>query len=342
MIKVERFGYTKTGEEVLSFTLFEGVSYVKILNLGGIIQSIVVPDKNGVLTDVVLGYNDVAGYENNDGYLGALIGRFGNRIDKGRFTLDGKEYTLYCNDKSNHLHGGKSGFNAKIWAHEIKDKQLVLSILSPDGEEGYPGNLKVQVAYSFINKELKINYYAVSDKKTVVSLTNHAYFNLDGEGAGNATKNELWIDSDYIAPTDDELIPRGGFKAVKDTPFDFNEVKPIGKDIDGADEDIRRGGGYDHCYLLKNTCGEWVKYAVARGITTGITMTCYTDMPAVQFYAGNFLNQEGKTCFYKKRAGYCLETQAIPNNVNVEEYASKGSSVLEAGKEYVFTASYCF
>ncbi len=263
MITVSKFGQTKDGREVLCFTLADGECSVKILNYGGIIQSLIVPDKNGVPTDVVLGYNEVTAYEDNDGYLGALIGRFGNRIHRGRLSIDGQAYSLYCNDKGNHLHGGKSGFNQKIWAHEIVGERLVLSTLSPDGEENYPGNLTVRVAYSLIGGELKIEYYALSDKKTAINLTNHSYFNLSGEGSGSVDDTLLWLDGDYITPTDGELIPHGEFKAVRGTPFDFNTPKPIGRDIEREDTDLLQGSGYDHCYLLKRPCGEYGKYAKA-------------------------------------------------------------------------------
>ena len=342
MITTKTFGQTSDGREVLAFTLGDGNSHVTVLNYGGIVQSLVVPDKNGKPTDVVLGYPDVAGYENNGGYLGALIGRFGNRIGEGKLSIDGKLYALYNNDRGNHLHGGKAGFNRKIWAHEIKGDELHLSILSPDGEENYPGNLKVEVTYTFKDGELKIKYHAVSDKKTAVNLTNHAYFNLNGEGNGDILNNELWIDCDYITPTNPTMIPVGGYRAVKGTPFDFNTPKPIGRDVEADDLDLKQGNGYDHCHVLKNKCGQYVKYAVAKSPVTGITMTCYTDMPAVQFYAGNGLHQQGKGGYYGKRSGFCLETQAIPNNVNVPEYAEKGSSILDAGKVYSFTAAYQF
>ncbi len=342
MITSRVFGKTKEGQEVLAFTLSDKKGHATILNLGGVIQSIVVPDKAGNPTDVILGYNDVASYENNRGYLGALIGRFGNRIGEGKLTIDGVTYELYCNDRGNHLHGGKNGFNKKIWAHKIEGDELVLSILSPDGEENYPGNLQVTVRYSFIDGELKIRYHAVSDKKTAVNMTNHAYFNLDGEGDGHAANNLLWIDCDYILPTNETMIPVGGFKAVQGTPFDFNTPKTIGQDIDADDIDLKRGGGFDHCHLLKNTSGEYIEYAVAKGLKSGITMRCYTDMPAVHFYAGNGMNQQGKTAHYGRNAGFCLETEALPNNVNVPEYAKYGSSLIEAGQPYVFSAAYKF
>lgn len=341
MITANKFGTTADGREVLAFTLSDGNRSVTVLNLGGTLQSILVPDRDGNPTDVLLGYSDVAGYEQTGGYLGALIGRFGNRIEKGRLVIDGKEYKLYCNDRGNHLHGGKVGFDKKIWSHEIKGDELVLRCVSPDGEENYPGTLNVTVTYSFIGGELKISYHAVSDKKTAVSLTNHAYFNMNGEGGGSSEDNVLWIDSDYITPTDDTLIPHGEFKAVAGTPFDFNIPKEIGKDVNGDDPDLKRGGGYDHCYVLK-TEGKLKKFAAVESKKTGIKMSCFTDAPAVQFYAGNGLNQEGKTVRYGKRAGFCLETQAIPNNVNVPSYAKLGSSILDAGEVYSYTAIYKF
>ena len=343
MITTRTFGQTKDGRQVLAFDFTDGAGgRATVLNYGGIIQSIVVPDKNGQPTDVILGYNDVAGYEDNGGYLGALIGRFGNRIGKGELTVGGKKYQLYCNDRGNHLHGGKEGFNKKIWKHEIVGDELRLSILSPDGEENYPGNLSVRVTYIFENGEMRLHYSASTDKPTALNLTNHAYFNLNGEGDGSILNNILWLDSEEITPTDPTMIPVGGFKKVAGTPFDFTVPKAIGRDIGMRDKDLLQGNGYDHCYVLKNKCGVYVKYAVVEGPRTGIRMTCRTDMPAVQFYAGNGLHQQGKTIFYGARAGFCLETQAIPNNVNVPEYAARGSSFLSPGEDYEFTASYQF
>ncbi len=322
---------------MLAFTLYDGENTATVLNYGGILQSLVLPDKNGTPTDVVLGYNDMAGYEEKGGYLGALVGRFANRIDKGKLVIDGKVYSLYRNDKRNHLHGGRVGFNQKIWEHEVKGDRLILTLFSPDGEENYPGNLTVRVTYTLQKGALQIDYYAVSDKKTAINLTNHAYFNLDGESCGDCKGNILFLDSDTIVPADGELIPRGGVKKVAGTPFDFSEPKPIGRDIEERDEDLVKAKGYDHCYLLKNR-----DYAVAVGEKTGIRMRCYTDMPAVHFYTGNFLDQEGKKGYYGKNAGFCLETEAIPNNVNVDEYAKISSSLYEAGEEYRFTAAFQF
>lgn len=346
MITKALFDKLEDGREVYAYTLADGAKKAVILDYGGIVQSLIVPDKNGNPVDVLLGYDDVAGYRNNGGFLCALIGRFGNRIGEGKMSIDGVDYQLYNNDRGNHLHGGKEGFDRKIWTAEVlcdECNKLKLTYVSPDGEEGYPGTLKVDVVYSFKDGALGIEYTAVTDKKTVVNLTNHAYFNLNGESDGTILDNLLFIDSDKITPTNPTMIPVGGFKDVKGTAFDFNTAKEIGKDIDADDIDLKQGNGYDHCYLLKNKCGENCLYAVAESKKTGIKMSCYTDMPAVQFYAGNGLDQKGKNgAYYGKRSGFCLETQAIPNNVNVPEYAAYGSSILDKGETYHFTAVYKF
>ncbi len=342
MITQKFFAKTLDGRDVTAYTLHDGASYATVLNYGGILQSLVVPDRKGRPTDVLLGYNDAAGYERNGGYLGALIGRFGNRIGEGKLTIDGVTYALYCNDRGNHLHGGKVGFNRKFWDAEIRGDELVLSLVSPDGEENYPGTLTVQVTYSFKGGELRISYRATTDKTTAVNLTNHAYFNLSGEQDGSILDHLLSIDSDMIVPTNTTMIPVGGYRMVKGTPFDFNVPKEIGRDIGADDLDLKQGNGYDHCFVLKNPEKQFVQYASAVSRKTGIRMTCFTDAPAVQFYAGNGLHQEGKHNYYGKRAGFCLETQAIPNNVNVGEYAARGSSILPAGEVYSYTAAYRF
>ncbi|MBO5525425.1 MAG: galactose mutarotase [Clostridia bacterium] len=342
MVTVKEFGVTKDGKTVLAYTMQDGDSKVVILNYGGTIQSLIVPDRSGAPVDVVLGYDDVEGYEKNGGFLGALIGRFGNRIGLGKMSIDGTEYQLFCNDRGNHLHGGEVGFDKKIWDVEIVGDGLKLSYLSVDGEENYPGNLKVEVVYTFVNKELKIEYTAVSDKKTAINLTNHAYFNLNGAGTDTAMDNVLWIDSDVMTPTNATMIPEGAFREVKGTAFDFNTPKAMGKDIDADDIELRQGNGYDHCHILKNGCGNFAKYAEVVSPRTGIVMECFTDMPAVQFYAGNGLNQDGKGGHYAKRSAFCLETQAIPNNVNVPAYAKYGSSIYDAGQVYHFVATYRF
>ena len=342
MIESRIFGQTKDGRDVTAFTFRDGASSATVLDLGGAVQSLVVPDRNGTPTDVVLGYRDVASYENNGGCLGQLVGRFANRIGGGKLELDGKTYQLYRNDGVNHRHGGREGFQKKLWEHSVSGDSLTLSLLSPDGEENYPGTLRVSVTYTFRGGELRIDYAAETDKTTAVNLTNHTYFNLSGEETGSILDQLLFLDSDKIARSDERLLPTGGFRPVKGTPFDFTSPKPLGRDIGAEDEDLRHGNGYDHCFRLKNECGQFVWYAVAESPKTGIRMECGTDMPAVQLYTGNGLHFAGKGAYYGPRAGFCLETQLIPNNMQVPEYAAAGSSVLAPGVRYAFTAVYRF
>lgn len=340
-----KFGELQNGEEVFAYTLKDGDSFVRILNYGGTIQSIIVPDKNGNPCDVVAGYSDIDGYVNNGGYLGALIGRFGNRIDKGSLTIDGVKYQLYLNDRGNHLHGGKVGFDKKIWDVKVDGDRLVLHLLSPDGEENYPGNLDVTVVYTFRAGKLGIEYTAVSDKKTAINLTNHAYFNLSGEGVGNVHSHEMYLNAPYITPTDATLIPHGEFREVKGTPFDFYSAPRaygIGFEKRHEDPDMKLGGGYDHCYVLAKDRDVKQPYGIVYSPVSGIEMKCYTDMPAVQLYGGQGMSQQGKTCKYVACGALCLETQAIPNNVNVPAYAAYGSSIYDAGQVYHFTAEYEF
>ncbi len=341
MITTRIFGHTADGREVLAFTLQDGASHVTVLNLGGTVQSVVVPDKEGATTDVVLGYDNVEGYEKNGGYIGAMVGRFGNRIEKGRLVLEGKEYSLCCNDNGNHLHGGKVGFDKKIWEHTIDGDDLILSYVSPDGEENYPGTLSVQIKYTFKNGELSFFYRATTDKTTVVNLTNHSYFNLNGAGNGTVLDHLLSIKSKMIVPTDETLIPHGGFRMTDQTPFDFSSPKRIGKDIRMDDIDLRRGSGYDHCFVLGKS-GRYRKCAEALGDRTGIRMECFTDLSGVQLYSGNFLNIEGKGGHYGKYAGFAFETEMFPNNVNVPEYALWGSSVLKRGQTFTSHTAYKF
>lgn len=344
MIQTSVFGKTMDGKDVMAFKLRDGANEAVILNRGGIIQSLKIADKEGNPVDVVLGYNDVAGYENNGGYLGALIGRDGNRIEKGRLVIDGQEHSLYCNDRGNHLHGGKNGFDKKLWNYVFTDSNtLELSLISPDGDENYPGNLNVQVRYTFLNGELKIDYLAMSDKRTAINLTNHAYFNLDGEGSGNVLDTLLWLDADRITPTDETLIPHGEFRNVEGTPFDFTRPHRIGERIgDTDDPDIRNQNGYDVCYVCNKPAGAYAKIAEAESERTGIAMEVYTDKPAVQLYTGNGLRQNGKSGYYNRYYGFCLETQFIPNGVNCPAYAALGDAIYDKNKIYHFTTVYKF
>lgn len=345
MIHARFFGKTSEGKDVYALTLKDGKNEAVILNLGGIIQSLKIADKNGNLVDVVLGYNDVAGYENNGGYLGALIGRFGNRIEKGRLVIDGEMYQLFCNDRGNHLHGGQKGFDKKIWDYVFEGSDgntLSLSTTAADGEENYPGAMRVQVKYTFVNGELKIDYAAVSDKKTAINMTNHAYFNLDGEGSGNVLDTFLTINADRVTPTDETLIPHGEFKDVTGTPFDFRKPRRIGERINDDDPDLNYGGGYDINFVLNKPCGTYGKIAEAESERSGIVMEVYTDKPAVQLYTGNGLSQNGKSGYYNKNYGFCLETQFIPNGVNCPAYDALGSAIYEKNQIYHFTTAYKF
>ncbi len=332
------------GREVHAYRFEDGNASATVLSYGGILQSIVVPDKDGNPTDVLLGYDNIAGYINNDGYIGALIGRFGNRIEKGRFVIDGVEYNLYNNDRGNHLHGGKEGFDSKIWDVTIDGDRLVLRYLSKDGEENYPGNLDVTVVYTFRNQTLTIDYTAVSDKKTVINLTNHAYFNMNGAGSGSILDHTLYFDAPYITPTDENLIPHGQFRPVENTYFDFTKPTTLRKGDEHKEEDIdlKQGGGYDHCFVLREGRDQTTPCCTLVGDKSGIVMDCYTDLPAIQLYAGNGLNQDGKGGHYGRCGALCLETEDIPNNVNVPAYAKYGSSIYEAGKVYHTVTSYAF
>jgi aldose 1-epimerase len=334
------FGQTPEGEVVESFTLTNahGVE-LRAISYGGIIVSLRVPDRDGRLDDVVLGHDDLAGYLAKPSFFGALVGRYGNRIAGGRFTLDGRTYTLATNNGPNHLHGGVRGFDKRVWKAEPFERPgtagLVLTRTSPDGEEGYPGNLAVRVTYTLTDRdEVGFEYFATTDKPTVVNLTQHSYFNLAGDGKRDVLGHELLIDADRFTPVDKTLIPTGVLAAVAGTPFDFRKPAAIGARIGADDEQIRNGGGYDHNFVL-NGRGEGPT-SVIRVFepTTGRTMDIATTEPGVQFYSGNFLDGSvtGKAGHvYGKRYGFCLETQHFPDSPNHPGFPS---TVLRPGKEY--------
>lgn len=326
------------GENAYEYTLSRGNLSVKILNFGGIIRSFNVKTENGVY-DIVLGYNTAKEYETDAStYFGSIVGRVANRIADGKFTMNGKEYTLYLNDKTNCLHGGKTGFNRKFWNAQITDDySLKLSYVSLDGEEGFPANLKVSVVYSLTDRNgLKIEYTAESDADTPVNLTNHAYFNLNGEGSGDILGHVLSISADFITPVKGNLVPAGEFLSVVGTPFDFLSPKAIGKDIDADNGQIAICGGYDINYV-KNFDGNGL-IAKATGEKSGIQMSVYTTEKGVQFYSGNLMNGiKGKSGTYGRRHGFCLETQAFPNAVNCKEYPS---IILKAGEKYKSVTEY--
>ena len=333
------FGTTKDGKTVTAFTIEnDGGMRAEILDYGCTVRSLLVPDCMGRTVDVVLGYNTVAEYEENGGYLGAVVGRVGNRIGGGRFSLGGKEYTLAVNDRGNHLHGGLCGFDKRMWQGKRNGDELVFSLFSPDGEEGYPGNLSATVRYRLDeNNTLRITYDAVSDRDTPVNLTNHAYFNL--AGGGTVLGHELQIPADRFLEADENCLPTGRMMPVGDTPFDFRESKEIGRDISEDCEQLRRGNGYDHNFCLAGK-GEWKLAAVLFCRETGIRMTCMTTQPGVQFYSANGLSErEGKKGRMGVRQGICLETQVWPDAIH---HADFPSCVLRAGEELHTQTAYQF
>ncbi len=340
--------YTATidGKSVKLYTLKNksGAS-VSITNYGGRVVSLFVPDKDNKLTDVVLGYDTIGAYrKEGEPFFGALIGRYGNRIGKGKFTLEGKSYQLQLNDGVNTLHGGKDGFFSKVWDAKQDGQKLELTYVSQDGEAGYPGKLEVKVVYTWTDENaLVIDYTATTDKATVVNLTNHAYFNLSGEGSASILDHELMIAADAITPVDSTLIPTGVLQPVKGTPFDFNVAKAIGKDIENkGDEQLAFGKGYDHNFALK-AVGTTKPVATVKSPVTGITMEVYTIEPGLQFYSGNFMtgkDKDGKGGkSYPHRSAFCLETQHFPDAPN---HANFASTVLKPGQTYSTSTTYKF
>lgn len=343
----QSFGRAKNGLEVKSYTLTnKNKMEVKIITYGGAITEIKVPDNKGDFRDVVLGYDNIQGYENGKKFHGALIGRCGNRIENSKFTINGEEYTLAANDGVNHLHGGNKGFDKVIWDSEIIDNEnniLKLSYLSEDGEEGYPGNLNVNVFYSLTDdNELKIEYKAVSDKDTVVNLTNHAYFNLSGHSSGLILDEKLFINADNFTVNDKYSIPTGEIRSVENTPMNFKELKTIRQNINDKDEQIEFGQGYDHNWLLNSKGDLSVLSAKVVDETSGIAMEMYTTNVGVQLYTGNFLDglEKGKdNTTYERRSGLCLETQFVPNAINDKSFET---SLLKANDKYRHTTIYKF
>lgn len=344
MVTKKRFGYTMKGNEVWLYKLQNDAgAAVEIINYGGAVVSIMVPDDQNRLVDVVLGYDSVAGYETGEKYIGAIVGRYCNRIDKGRFMLNGQEFQLTQNDGQNHLHGGFSGFDKKLWNGRIVGESLELTCESADGEEGYPGHLRVRVIYTFDNENsLHIQYYAVSDKDTIVSLTNHSYFNLDGYKGGNILKQLLKIHSDRFTPANQESIPNGEMQPVAGTPMDFRTLTPMGKRIDEDFRPLQWAKGYDHNWCINHEKEEPTLAAYAASEESGITLTVFTTMPGVHFYTGNYLDGAGvgkKGIEIKNRSGFCLETQYYPNSPCISGFLSP---VLKAGEPYLHQTIFRF
>lgn len=339
-VEKEHFGTLEDGREVSLFTLTNANNMeVKITNYGGIVTSIRTPDKEGNLDNVVLGFESLDKYLAGTPYFGAIIGRYGNRIADGKFSIDGKTYDLATNDGNNHLHGGIQGFDKVLWNAETKeDGSLELTYLSKDGEEGYPGNLEVSVIYRLTNdNELEIAYEATTDKATPVNLTNHSYFNLSGAPDSTILDHELKINAHQYTPVDDELIPTGELGDVENTPFDFTEFHEVGARIDQVE------GGYDHNWVLKRSAQDSLFHAATLyHEESGREMNVFTTEPGIQFYSGNFLDGSlkgpGGTPFVK-HAALCLETQHFPNSPNEPKFPS---TILRPGETYQTTTIYQF
>lgn len=335
------FGTTSDGAAVDVFTMTNARGMeVRAISYGGIVVSIRVPDRNGRVDDIVLGHDTLAGYiANNTPYFGAIIGRYGNRIGQARFTLDGRTYQLAANNGPNHLHGGLIGFNKIVWKaatfQSVGRVGVIFTHTSPDGDEGYPGNLAVRVTYTLTDSnEWIIDYYATTDKATPVNLTQHAYFNLAGDGSRDILDHRMTIDADRFALVDAALIPTGVLAPVAGTPFDFRTSTAIGARIAGDDEQLRNGKGYDHCFVLNRSSSGLTHAARVVEPTTGRTLDVSTTEPALQFYCGNFLDGSitGKAGHvYRQRYGFCLETQHFPDSPNKPQFPS---TIVTPGKPY--------
>lgn len=341
-ISKKPFGKLEDGTEVTEFTLrnAKGMT-VRTIDYGGILTVVETPDRAGAAANITLHCDSLDDYLKGHPYFGCIVGRFANRIAGGKFSLDGKEYALATNDGPNHLHGGKRGFDKHVWKAEAAETADAASItfrrVSPDGEEGYPGNLTVTVVYSLTDgNELRMDYTAETDKPTVLNLTNHAYWNLAGAGNGDVLGHELMIQADRYLPVDETLIPLGEPKPVADTPMDFNQPTKIGARI----AEVK--GGYDHCYVLAREKPEGLALC-ARVVEpkSGRTMEIHTTQPAVQFYSGNFLDGSvsGSGANYKKHFGFCLETQHYPDSPNKPDYPT---TVLRPGQVYRHTTVHRF
>jgi aldose 1-epimerase len=339
------FGRMPDGSQVGLFTLTNarGVE-VRAIAYGAILVSIRTPDRRGQFADIVLGCDDLEGYRTRSRYFGAVVGRYGNRIAKGRFTLDGTTYQLAVNNGKNHLHGGIKGFDKAVWrAHEFArdgDTAVSFRYTSPDGEEGYPGTLTAGVTYTLsARNELIVEYEATSDKATPINLTNHSYFNLTGEGTGDILQHRLTLDADRFTPVDDTMIPTGELAPVEGTPFDFRHETAIGARIDADHEQLRRGTGYDHNFVVHGSGLRRAAHVVDPA--TGRTLDVATTEPGVQFYAGNHLaGQIGKSGHaYHQRTGFCLETQRFPDSPNQPDFPS---TVLRPGQMFRSTTVFTF
>lgn len=331
------FGHLSSGEEIIEYTLSSNDMIVRFLNWGGIIKSIQVPNRDGIATEVTLGFDSLEPYIKGTPFFGALVGRYGNRIKNGQFELDGVQYQLPINNLGNHLHGGV-GFDKKIWSVEAQDSKAILTYLSKDGEEGYQGNVDVKVVYELVDHALHIEYEAETDAPTIINLTNHSYFNLDGNG--DILDHELKLYMDHYLPVDETFIPLHSAPQTASGPFDFSDWKKIGEEIGSSHEQIQRAGGYDHCYSREVITTQPELVAEARSSESGIAMQVLTTEPGVQFFSGNYssvIESDGKR--FPPRSGFCLETQHFPDSPNRPDFPS---TVLRPGEIYKSETIYRF
>jgi aldose 1-epimerase len=340
LVKASAFQREIDGKQVNLYTLKnDSGMVVKITNFGARIVSMLVPDKNGKYDDITLGFSSIDGYLNDDMYLGCVVGRYANRIGKATFKLDGKTYSLYANDHGNTLHGGLKGFDKKVWDATQQGDTLTLTYTSPDGEEGYPGTLKVTVQYILTNNnELIMKYEATTDKKTIVNLTNHAYYNLHGEGNGDILDHYLEIFASQTTPVDSLLIPTGALADVTNTPFDFRKPHKIGERINDDNDQLKKGKGYDHNWVLDKKENELSLAVRLTDSISGRILELYTTEPGIQVYSGNFMNgkvvgKSGKP--YNYRGAIAMEPQHFPDSPNKPNFPSV---VLEPGKTYTQTS----
>lgn len=347
-VKTTKFGEMPDGTQIDLYTLTNDNGLTAtFINLGADWVSMLVPDRFGQSADVVLGYDDVDSYLKNPPHFGAPIGRNANRIGKASFSLNGKAYPLVNNNNGNNLHSGPDFYHNRIWEAEASEDEqgsrVAFSLYSPDGDQGFPGNADITVTYTLTpDNALMIQYFMVSDADTVANFTNHAYFNLAGHNAGSILEQEVWIDADHFTPADEVAIPTGEIAPVKDTPMDFTQMKAIGRDIEGEYDQLIKGQGYDHNWVLNHKAGEMALSAKARDPQSGRIMEVHTDLPGIQFYTGNFLDGglAGKAgANYTQRAGFCFETQYYPDAINKPYFPSP---ILIAGEEYHTTTIYQF
>lgn len=347
ILSIENFRKQIDNQEVFLFSLENKNGFVcQITNYGARIVSFFIPVGDNHI-DVVLGHDFIENYQSDDYYLGAIAGRYANRIAKGKFSLDGKEYSLLVNNGANALHGGKQGFDKVVWKarpflNDLQEESIELSYLSKEGEEGYPGNLQVKVIYTLTHEnEIKIDYEAVTDAKTILNLTNHVYFNLNGAGQETITSHDLVLNADYFTPTDAGAIPTGEIRSVANTPMDFRTSHKIGERIDEEYIELIQGIGYDHNWVLNKENDELSWAATVYEASTAIELKAFTTEPGVQFYSGNYLNEKnGKGAkLYPKRSGFCLEMQHFPDSPNHDTFPS---TVLNPGEIYTQTTIFKF